>query len=82
MSMAYPKNLIHHNIYDHSTNGYFDRINERQTRLFQDEKSEACVDFWERDIEAKGSLNPLLHGEAFPSRLLTEIPAQLSGMSA
>ena len=54
MSFEYPKNLIHHKICDYITDTYFAQLNERQMSLFQGEKHQAFIDFWERDVEAQG----------------------------
>lgn len=60
-AMEYPKNLIYHNIYEHSTNAYFDRLNEQQGRLLYDEKDKSAMDFWERDVQARGTFGLRFH---------------------
>ena len=56
MSFEYPKNMFHHKICDYITDTCYEQLNERQTNLFQGEKDQAFIDFWERDFDAKGPL--------------------------
>lgn len=54
-AVDYPKNLIRHNTYEHKINTYFERLNEREDRIFNN-KAEAALDFWEFDVHGKGML--------------------------
>ncbi len=52
-SANYPKNLVQHTIYEHTIVSYFQRLNEKEHRLFGDE-AVAALDFWEMDDEGHG----------------------------
>lgn len=47
----YPRNLVYHNTYDYSLRAYFERLNDRESRLFL-EKGQLSLDFW--DFNYKG----------------------------
>ncbi len=49
----YPRNIVRHNIYEHSLEAYCRLLDERESRLFAKE-AEAAVDFWEFDFDGKG----------------------------
>ena len=52
---AYPHSLVHSNTYEYKLTAYYQRLNEREDSLFQND-AEAALDFWE--FEAQG------HGES------------------
>ena len=60
---SYPHNLIHPNTYEYNLTAYYQRLNEREESLFQND-AEAALDFWEFDAQGHGAsanLKPVLH---------------------
>lgn len=55
---TYPLNLIHPNTYEYSLIAYYERLNEREDSLFQN-NAEAALDFWEFDAEGSGASTKL-----------------------
>lgn len=47
---SYPQNLIQPNMYEYDLTAYYQRLNEREDSLFQND-AEAALDFWELDVE-------------------------------
>ena len=52
-ALLFPRNLVCHNDYEHTLNSYYNRLNEFQTKLFQDE-SKSALDFSELDYDSNG----------------------------
>lgn len=51
----YPQNLIHPNTYEYNLTAYYQRLNEREDSLFQND-AEAALDLWEFDAQGNGAL--------------------------
>lgn len=51
---SYPQNLIQPNMYEYDLTAYYQRLNEREDSLFQND-AEAALDFWELDVEGNGA---------------------------
>ena len=69
-SRKYPKNLVYQNIYEHNKNAYNDQLNQRNMSLFLDSKAESFVNFWERDVGAKGLSTSLSLEDSVSKQLL------------
>ena len=50
----YPHNLIYPNTYEYNLTAYYQRLNEREESLFQND-AEAALDFWEFDAQGHGA---------------------------
>ena len=50
----YPHSLVHPNTYDYNLTAYYQRLNEREDSLFQND-GEAALDFWEFDAQGHGT---------------------------
>ena len=50
---TYPKNLLSPGEYQHTLQGYVDRLNQREKELFGSE-DKAALDFWDLDDGATG----------------------------
>lgn len=50
----YPKNLIRSNTYEFIARAYFEKLEERQLTLFNDE-TRASLEFWDFGDSAKGN---------------------------
>lgn len=50
----YPQNLIHPNTYEYNLTAYYQRLNEREESLFQND-AEAALDLWEFDAQGNGA---------------------------
>lgn len=48
---SYPQNLIRPNTYEYNLTAYYQRLNEREDSLFQND-AEAALDLWELDAQA------------------------------
>lgn len=55
---SYPQNLIQPNMYEYDLTAYYQRLNEREDSLFQND-AEAALDFWELDVEGDGFVDEL-----------------------
>ena len=53
-SLSYPMNLVKPNVYEYSLTAYYERLNEREGSLFQN-NAEAALDFWEYDAQGNGT---------------------------
>ena len=51
---AYPHSLVHPNTYEYNLTAYYQRLNEREESLFQND-AEAALDFWEFDAQGHGA---------------------------
>ena len=51
---AYPHSLVHPNTYEYNLTAYYQRLNEREDSLFQN-NAEAALDFWEFDAQGYGA---------------------------
>jgi hypothetical protein len=48
----FPKNLIHHDTYEHNLKGYVERLDKRQLDLFSDE-DKGSLDLTEFDVQTR-----------------------------
>ena len=53
-ALDFPRTLIHDNTYPYSLDLYFNRLNEYEDRLFQDDEGRAALDFSDLDVGACG----------------------------
>ncbi|KAL9131379.1 MAG: hypothetical protein Q9175_006780 [Cornicularia normoerica] len=53
-SISYPQNLINPDLYEYNLAAYYERLNEREDSLFQND-AEAALDFWEFDAQGSGA---------------------------
>ena len=49
----YPRNIVRHNIYEHSIEAYSRLLDIRENALFA-KQAEAALEFWEFDFDGKG----------------------------
>ena len=64
---SYPQNLIHPNIYEYHLTAYYQRLNEREDSLFQND-AEAALDFWEFDAQGNGASAKLQLNSGAPDK--------------
>jgi hypothetical protein len=50
----YPKNIVHHNVYEHVLDAYAEQLNEQQNRLFC-EDSKAALYLQDYDDRVQGA---------------------------
>lgn len=52
---SYPRNLVHHNTFDHILEGHVDRLDKQDERLFSSEEK-TDVELWESGVQPSGKV--------------------------
>lgn len=76
---SYPQNLIRPNTYEYNLTAYYQRLNEREDSLFQND-AEAALDLWELDAQATGALAKLELNPRVPNNGFESDQSQHSGL--